>query len=136
MALEASSPRYPESLMPIAGQSQAVREDFADHREDYLLNYGYNTARAYWNDLEEIRAWAEERSKDALHLTIKDLKQYAALLRRRKYSETTVRRRTETYARFRAHASQERDVQPGVDPEGTREPNLSEASRTVEACSS
>ena len=34
-----------------------------------------------------------ERDKDVLALTGRDLRQYCALLRRRKYSEATIRRR-------------------------------------------
>jgi len=37
--------------------------------------------------------WAKRRNKDVLALTDKDVRQYVALLRRRKYSENTIRRR-------------------------------------------
>jgi site-specific recombinase XerD len=37
--------------------------------------------------------WAKHRDKDVLALTDKDIRQYVSLLRRRKYSENTVRRR-------------------------------------------
>ena len=67
--------------------------EFADRREALLLAYGYNTARAYWADLQDWFEWAVERDKDILALTDKDKKQYVALLRRRKYSEHTIRRR-------------------------------------------
>lgn len=66
---------------------------FFDLRESVCLNYGYNTARAYWGDLDDWFRWAIERHKDVLNLTEKDQKQYYALLRRRKYSESTIRRR-------------------------------------------
>lgn len=66
---------------------------FADLREDVLLDYGYNTARAYWADLQDVFEWALVRDRDVLELTEGDLRQYLALLRRRKYSESTVRRR-------------------------------------------
>lgn len=66
---------------------------FYDLREDLLLNYTYNTARAYWADLQDWFEWAVERDKDVLNLSEKDVQQYKALLRRRKYSESTVRRR-------------------------------------------
>lgn len=62
-------------------------------REELLLGYGYNTARAYWGDLEDLFWWAENRGKDLLNLSEKDFKQYCALLRRRGYSESTIRRR-------------------------------------------
>lgn len=79
--------------MPFAEQLPEQDQRFADLREELLLGYGYNTARAYWSDLEHIHDWALERGKDALALTEQDLRQYCALLRRRKYGESTVRRR-------------------------------------------
>lgn len=66
---------------------------FFDLREDLLLNYTYNTARAYWADLQDWFEWAVERDKDVLNLSEQDVRQYKALLRRRQYSESTVRRR-------------------------------------------
>lgn len=94
--------RYPEYLMPVAGdpvnrpkdESMAERyERFSTVREALLVGYCYNTARAYWGDLDDLFRWAEQRAKDVLSLSEKDLKQYFALLKRRKYSESTVRRR-------------------------------------------
>ena len=66
---------------------------FFDLREDLLLGYGYNTARAYWSDLQDWFEWATARDRDVLNLTAKDRTQYIALLRRRGYSESTIRRR-------------------------------------------
>lgn len=80
------SPEYPDEV-PESWQR------FFELREDLLLNYGYNTARAYWGDLQDWFEWAVERDKDVLALTAADVKQYVALLRRRKYSESTIRRR-------------------------------------------
>lgn len=118
------SERYPEKYMPIAGDKaardslemeeaaepesitpadQAKAEQyrkFCELREDFLLDYGYNTARAYWGDLDDILHWALERDKDPLALTEKDIRQYAGLLRRRKYSESTLRRRMGTLRGF------------------------------------
>lgn len=88
-----SSLRYPEHLMPLAGQLPPKPEPFAAAREELLLGYGYRTARAYWSDLEHMYDWATERGFDVMELTDKQLTQYRALLRRRRYSESTVRRR-------------------------------------------
>lgn len=66
---------------------------FLDLREELLLDYGYNTARAYWADLQDWFEWAADRDKDVLNLSEKDKRQYCALLRRRGYAESTVRRR-------------------------------------------
>lgn len=82
-------PEYGDSEIEIPESWQR----FFDLRESVCLNYGYNTARAYWGDLDDWFLWAIERDKDVLKLTKKDQKQYYALLRRRKYSESTIRRR-------------------------------------------
>ena len=89
--------RYPDYLMdfrPDLSPEQARRwQRFFALREDILLDYGYQTARAYWGDVQDIFEWAVECDKDILALTDRDLRQYRALLRRRKYSEATIRRR-------------------------------------------
>lgn len=80
--------RFPEHLMEFVPEyAEPVPEawqPFFDMRESVCLNYGYNTGRAYWADFQD---WA------VLSLTEKDQRQYYALLRRRKYSESTTRRR-------------------------------------------
>ena len=86
-------PRYPEHLLPIAGEMPETHARFAELREEYLLGYGYHTARAYWGDLQDLYLWAAERGKDVLSLTQRDFSKYVALLRRRNYSENTIRRR-------------------------------------------
>ena len=97
----APSGRYPETLMPIAGDHVGdVASSFADLREEVLLDYSYNTARAYWADLQDVYDWAVARGLDPLELTDKQLKQYVALLRRRRYSENTIRRRLVSYRKI------------------------------------
>lgn len=92
-----SSEFYPENLLPVIRQEQAASyERFAELREQVLLDYGYNTARAYWADLDDLYRWTVEREKDILTLCDHDVRQYVALLRRRKYSENTIRRRMTT----------------------------------------
>ena len=89
--------RYPENSMEFAPEyPDDIPESwqrFFDLREELLLGYGYNTARAYWGDLQDWFEWAVARDKDVLALTDRDEKQYYALMRRRRYSENTVRRR-------------------------------------------
>lgn len=88
-----TSERYPDHLMPFVGSEQEQDQRFADAVEAFLVNYGYNTARAYLADLEDIYLWAQGRGVDFFELTEAQLRQYQGLLRRRKYSEGTVRRR-------------------------------------------
>lgn len=84
---------YPDYLLPIIRELEVRYQRFSELREEVLLPHGYNTARAYWGDLDDVFMWAVERDKDVLALTEKEIRQYIALLRRRKYSESTVRRR-------------------------------------------
>ena len=84
---------FPHDYEGSDGEISESWQRFFDLREDVCLSYGYNTARAYWGDLDDWFRWAIARDKDLLSLSEKDQKQYYALLRRRKYSESTIRRR-------------------------------------------
>ena len=111
----ATAHRYPDYLMdfpPWVTPRQAQQwQRFFDLREDILMDYGYQTARAYWADLEDIFEWAVERDKDILALTDRDLRQYCALLRRRKYSENTIRRRMVTWRKVEARLDEQSQPQ-------------------------
>lgn len=101
---EATSVRYPDHLMPFVGSQAERDEQFANAVEAFLLSYGYNTARAYRADLEDIYLWARERGLDFFQLTEAAVRQYQGRLRRRKYSESTVRRRGTSWRMFSAQA--------------------------------
>src|SRR3954454_22514948 len=92
--------RYPDLLLPLAGAQADQHRRFSELREEMLVDYGYNTARAYWGDLDDLYRWAVERGKDVLMLTERDIRQYIALLRRRRYSESTIRRRVTAFRHF------------------------------------
>ncbi len=81
-----------------------------------MLNYGYNTARAYWGDLDDLLLWALERDKDVLQLTSADITRYLALLKRRRYSPNTVRRRKTAFRGFYrlVVAAEDRDELPEI----------------------
>ena len=100
----ATSERYPDHLMPFVGSREEHDERFADALEAFLVNYGYNTARAYRADLDDIYLWARERGLDFFELTEAQVRQYQALLRRRKFSEGTVRRRGTAWRAFKRSA--------------------------------
>lgn len=93
--------RYPESEMAFGRALPTEWTQFADYREELLLDYSYNTARAYWADLQDIFEWAVRHERNVIKLTGDDVRQYVALLRRRKYSEHTIRRRVGTYRALR-----------------------------------
>lgn len=100
-----TSRRYPDHLMPFVRSQEERDAKFAEAVEAFLVDYGYNTARAYRADLEDIYLWARERGWDFFGLTEVQLRRYQALLRRRKYSEGTVRRRGTAYRGFRQSAT-------------------------------
>jgi site-specific recombinase XerC len=107
------SARYPDYLMSVAGSSHADQspprsgpgscaaqsrqhyERFCAWREEMLVNYGYNTARAYWSDLEGWRDWCcdEEPTVDALEPSPNDIVRYLRELIESGYSPNTVARR-------------------------------------------
>jgi len=92
---------YPENRSPLRSQLPEVDERFAAAREDYLLGFeNFNTARAYWADLEAIYDWCQHRGFDIFHLTDRQFQEYQALLRRRRYSEGTIRRRVTAWRGF------------------------------------
>lgn len=100
--------------MPLAGSvdTWARRFDpplewwdtFADVRENVLLDFRRNTARAYWTDLDEIAFWCARRGLNPFELTQGQVRQYVGLLRRRRYSENTIRRRITSLRKFYEHA--------------------------------
>lgn len=98
----ATGPRYPETQLPVVAELPERWRAFSALREELLLGYGYQTARAYWGDLQHIAEWADERGLDVLQLTEAEIRRYLALLRRRKYSESTVRRRVTSLRAFYA----------------------------------
>ena len=104
--------RYPEYLMPIAGTTARWEtgtevwaecyEKFCDLREMFLLDYCYNTARAYWSDLDDLWCWAVEHALDVTLLSSEDLLVYFDNLRDLGYRESTIRRRGSCFHRFYA----------------------------------
>jgi site-specific recombinase XerD len=97
--------RYPEDHSTFIRELPERDRRFAEAREDYLMNYRYNTARAYWGDLEHLYDWCESKELDIFALTEQQFRQYQALLRRRKYSESTIRRRRTAWRGFQAAAA-------------------------------
>jgi Phage integrase, N-terminal SAM-like domain len=90
---DVGSQRYPEDTSPMRAKLEERYQRFAELREDFLADYRYNTARAYWGDLDHLNDWCMERGLDILALSEQDLKKYLAWMRRRGSSGSTVRRR-------------------------------------------
>lgn len=88
-----SSDRRPDSQIRFSPEIPEKWLQFAVPREDLLIDYGYNKAGAYWADFQDFFEWAVAGDKDVLQLTERGLRQHVALLRRRKHSESSNRRR-------------------------------------------
>ena len=85
--------RYPEGRSPFLAALPERHRRFAELREEFLLGYCYNTARAYWSDLEDLFDWSKAQDLDILELSEDDMKRYAAGMREMGYSASTIRRR-------------------------------------------
>jgi hypothetical protein len=68
--------------------------EFDVAREDFLLGFKENTARAYKADLEDWWEWCSEERVDPLRPSEEDVERYVSSLGRRGYSPGTVGRRT------------------------------------------
>ena len=60
---------FPKHQSPFREELPARHRRFEEAREEFLLDYGYNTARAYWGDLEDLYDWCQHRGCDILQLT-------------------------------------------------------------------
>ena len=111
-----ASTRYPENKSPLRAGLEERYERFAQLREDFLLNYEYNTARAYWGDLEHLNDWCMERRLDILDLNEQNLKKYLVWMKRRGYSGSTIRRRSTALRGLRSLSRSE--TKPAQIPTG------------------
>jgi site-specific recombinase XerD len=68
---------------------------YAALRDEYVIGFRYQTARAYAADLDHLFAWARSAELDVVSLTVSDIERYVAALNTQKYSPNTmVRKRT------------------------------------------
>lgn len=103
------SQRYPENLSPLRAELVERYERFAELREGFLVDYGYNTARAYWGDLEHLQDWCLDQGLDVLELSGRHFADYLISMEARRYSASTIRRRQSTYVLFRRHTQATKD---------------------------
>jgi hypothetical protein len=93
---------YPQYLLPIAGREPVEVDEFDLLRERLLVNFTYNTARAYWGDLEDFRRWCQFGTPQIDPLTVEphDVSSYVDHLRQIDYSPNTIARRLTTLRAF------------------------------------
>lgn len=97
---------YPEHLLPVIREMGGDADQFDLSRERFLLNFGRNTARAYWGDLEHWRDWCAQQGAgvDPLSGETTDIERYVADLDLQGYARSTKRRRNSVLRRFRDFA--------------------------------
>ncbi len=92
--------RYPEHLMFFGGSHVPVDPEFARRREEFLLDFAYSTARAYWADLQSFYEWCAADSLDWSSVGILELDGWSDCLNSDGYSAGAVRRRVSVARRF------------------------------------
>ncbi|MGX7681591.1 site-specific integrase [Jatrophihabitans sp. DSM 45814] len=100
---------YPEYLGPIVSEIAGRADSFDLLREQALEGQRYNTARAYWGDLEHWRDWCErECMTDPFGATTQSIVAYLNELSELAYSPNTrARRLTALRAFYRAAVAQD-----------------------------
>jgi hypothetical protein len=93
---------YPNYQRGIVSQLPGDADAFDVLREQLLLGYGFQTARAYWADLEHWRDWCREQQPavDPLNLTGEEQRRYVQALDAAGYATTTRARRQSILRRF------------------------------------
>ena len=109
------SARYPRASAMFPAPLEEMYQRFADEREDFLLDYGYNTARAYWVDLDDWLLWCVRHDSDPLGLVDSVIDAYLADLQQAGYAHSTRRRRESTLRRFRVHVRESTRAQLILD---------------------
>lgn len=100
---------YPDYQRGLLRELPGVADEFDVLRERMLLRYGYQTARAYWADLEHWRDWclSQHPPVQPLGCANEDLSRYLAAIEALGYAPTTLARRRSVLRRFGALGASE-----------------------------
>jgi hypothetical protein len=133
VAVSTNKPRYPKRNIQWGDDPETCYTGFADKREDFLIDFRYNTARAYWADLDDWLRWAIEHQLDPLCITRGNLHKYLKDIEQVGYANTTLRRRRSTLLRFQKHTSPQPIISTEADFSATTERSNSKAHEHVQA---
>lgn len=87
--------RYLNTRSPARSVLAPRDQRFAALRDEFVVGFGYHTARAYAADLDHLHAWASAAGLDVVCLTASDIERYVEELQSQNYSPNTmVRKRT------------------------------------------
>jgi site-specific recombinase XerD len=87
--------RYLDTRSLIRSDLEPRDQRYAALRDEFVVAFGYHTARAYAGDLDHLFGWAATAKLDVLDLTDNDIERYVAALRSQNYTANTlIRKRT------------------------------------------
>jgi site-specific recombinase XerD len=87
--------RYLETRSGARSDLKPADQRYAALRDEFVVGFGYQTARAYAADLDHLFGWAAASDLDIVGLTTRDITRYVASLNSHEYSPNTlVRKRT------------------------------------------
>jgi site-specific recombinase XerD len=79
---------------------------YAALRDEFVIGFRYQTARAYAGDLDHLFDWASAAELDVLALTAGDIERYVADLQSQAYTVNTLIRKRTALRGFYAFATQ------------------------------
>jgi site-specific recombinase XerD len=87
--------RYLNSRALARSEVHPRDQRYAALRDEYVIGFRYQTARAYAADLDHLFDWATADGLDVIGLTAADIERYVAALSSQQYAPNTmVRKRT------------------------------------------
>jgi site-specific recombinase XerD len=87
--------RYLNSRALVRSDLEPRDQRYAALRDEFVIGFTYQTARAYAADLDHLFGWASAAALDVVALTSGDIERYVRDLHSQKYSANTmVRKRT------------------------------------------
>jgi site-specific recombinase XerD len=87
--------RYLRSRSATRSDLEPHHQRYAALRDEFVIGFRYQTARAYAADLDHLFSWALTSGLDVMGLTVSDIERYVATLHVEKFSPNTmIRKRT------------------------------------------
>jgi site-specific recombinase XerD len=97
--------RYLNTRSPDRSDLATSDQRFAALRDEFVVGFGYQTARAYAADLDHLHAWAAAAKLNVVNLTAGDIERYVVELQAQNYSPNTMVRKRTALRGFYALAS-------------------------------
>jgi site-specific recombinase XerD len=97
--------RYLQTRSPDRSDLALEDQRYAALRDEFVVGFGYQTARAYAGDLDHLFGWASAVDLDVLGLTVNDIERYVVELHAANYAPNTMVRKRTALCGFYALAS-------------------------------